>query len=117
MAKIMIVDDDPNIVTYLTDIFTDNGYQTCSASDGAKALDVVKTERPDLITLDIEMPEEWGPRFYRKLAQDPELKRIPVVVVSGLAGNKYAIPKAVAALTKPFDPDELLGIVSSVLGR
>jgi hypothetical protein len=39
------------------------------------------------------------------------------VVVSGLAGNKYAIPKAVAALTKPFDPDELLGIVGSVLGR
>lgn len=117
MAKIMIVDDDPNIVTYLTDIFTDNGYQTCTANDGAQAMDVVKLEKPDLITLDIEMPDEWGPRFYRKLSQDPEFKRIPVIVVSGLAGNKYAIPKAVAALTKPFDPAELIGIVKEVLGQ
>jgi len=117
MAKIMIVDDDQNIVTYLTDIFTDNGYETCTASDGSEALEVVKTEKPDLITLDIEMPDEWGPRFYRKLSQDPEFKRIPVVVVSGLAGNKYAIPKAVASLTKPFDPAELLGIVKEVLGE
>ncbi len=117
MPKIMIVDDDPNIVTYLTDIFTDNGYETCTAADGSEALEVVKTEKPDLITLDIEMPDEWGPRFYRKLSQDPEFKRIPVVVVSGLAGNKYAIPKAVASLTKPFDPEELLGIVRDVLGR
>lgn len=117
MAKIMIVDDDPNIVTYLTDIFTDNGYQTCTASDGAQAMDVVKSENPDLITLDIEMPDEWGPRFYRKLSQDEQYKRIPVVVVSGLVGNKYAIPKAVASLTKPFNPEELLGIVKDVLGE
>jgi len=117
MAKIMIIDDDPNIVTYLTDIFTDNGYATCSAADGSKALEIVETEKPDLITLDIEMPEEWGPRFYRKLSQDPEYKRIPVIVVSGLAGNKYAIPKAVASLTKPFDPNELIGIVKDVLGQ
>ncbi|BBD10084.1 response regulator receiver protein [Desulfovibrio ferrophilus] len=117
MAKIMIIDDDPNIVTYLTDIFTDNGYQTCSAADGSQAMEIVKNEQPDLITLDIEMPEEWGPRFYRKLSQDPEYKRIPVIVVSGLAGNKYAIPKAVASLTKPFDPSELIGIVKEVLGQ
>lgn len=117
MAKIMIIDDDPNIVTYLTDIFTDNGYQTCSAADGAQAMDIVKNENPDLITLDIEMPDEWGPRFYRRLSQDPDYKRIPVVVVSGLAGNKYAIPKAVASLTKPFDPDELIGIVKEILGE
>lgn len=117
MAKIMIVDDDPNIVSYLTDIFTDNGYETCTAADGSQAMEVVKAEQPDLITLDIEMPDEWGPRFYRRLSQEPELKRIPVVVVSGLAGNKYAIPKAVASLTKPFDPDELIGIVKEVLGQ
>jgi len=117
MAKIMIIDDDPNIVTYLTDIFSDNGYETCSAADGSQAMEIVKSEQPDLITLDIEMPEEWGPRFYRKLSQDPEYKRIPVIVVSGLAGNKYAIPRAVASLTKPFDPSELIGIVKEVLGQ
>ena len=82
--KIMIVDDDPNIVTYLTDFFGDNGYDTCSASDGPEALEVVKEEKPDLITLDLQMPEEWGPRFYRKLTKEKELKNIPVIVISGL---------------------------------
>ncbi|WP_243545326.1 DVU0259 family response regulator domain-containing protein [Pseudodesulfovibrio tunisiensis] len=115
--KIMIVDDDPNIVSYLTDLFTDNGYRTCTAADGTDALTVVQEEQPDLITLDLEMPREWGPRFYRKLTQNDEFKKIPVIVISGLEGNKYAIQKAVASLTKPFDRDELLSIVKDVLGE
>ena len=75
--KILIIDDDPNIVTYLTDFFNDNDYETCSATDGSEALEIVKKELPDLITLDLEMPEEWGPRFYRKLSQEKEYKNIP----------------------------------------
>ncbi|MDY0274172.1 MAG: response regulator [Desulfomicrobium sp.] len=114
--KILIVDDDPNIVTYLEDIFQDAGYATCKATDGADALAVVREEKPALITLDLEMPKEWGPRFYRELTQDEEHKSIPVIVISGLAGNKYAIPKAVASFTKPFDRDELLKVVKDVLG-
>jgi DNA-binding response OmpR family regulator len=114
--KILIIDDDPNIVTYLTDFFGDNGYETCSATDGIEALDVVKKERPDLITLDLEMPEEWGPRFYRKLSQEKEFKNIPVIVISGLTGSKYAVQKAVASITKPFDRDELLNIVKESIG-
>lgn len=114
--KILIVDDDPNIVTYLEDIFQDAGYATCKATDGADALNVVKQERPALITLDLEMPKEWGPRFYRELTQDEEFKNTPVIVISGLAGNKYAIPKAVASFTKPFDREELLKVVKDVLG-
>lgn len=115
--KILIIDDDPNIVTYLEDIFQDNGYATCKATDGAGAMDVVRSERPDLITLDLEMPKEWGPRFYRELTQDEELGGIPVIVISGLAGNKYAIPKAVASFTKPFDREELLKVVKETLGE
>ena len=114
--KILIVVDDPNIVTYLEDIFQDAGYATCKAADGADALAVVQKEKPALITLDLEMPKEWGPRFYRELTQDEEHKHIPVIVISGLAGNKYAIPKAVASFTKPFDRDELLKVVKEVLG-
>ncbi len=114
--KILIVDDDPNIVTYLEDIFQDAGYATCKATDGADALSMVRQEKPALITLDLEMPKEWGPRFYRELTQDNEHKNIPVIVISGLAGNKYAIPKAVASFTKPFDREELLKVVKEVLG-
>ncbi|MGE4297707.1 MAG: DVU0259 family response regulator domain-containing protein [Desulfovibrionaceae bacterium] len=114
--KIMIIDDDPNIVSYLSELFEDNGYATCTANDGAGAVDIVKSEQPDLITLDIEMPDEWGPRFYRKLTQEQEYKKIPVIVISGLTATKYAVPKAVASLTKPFDRDELLKIVRDTIG-
>lgn len=115
--KIMVVDDDPNIVDYLVNIFEDNGYATCTASDGAQALDVIKTEKPDLITLDLEMPQEWGPRFYRKYTQDPEFADTPVIVISGLSGIHMAIRKAVATIHKPFDPDQVLSIVRESLGE
>ena len=114
--KILIVDDDPNIVKYLEEIFIDNGYATCKAVDGSEAMDVVEKEQPDLITLDLEMPEEWGPRFYRRLAKSEAHKKIPVIVISGLTGSKYAIQKAVASITKPFDQDELIKIVKNAIG-
>ena len=72
--KILIIDDDPIIVKYLQAVFSDNGYQTCKASSSMEGLDVVKKEKPDLITLDLQMPGEWGPRFYRKLRKEKELK-------------------------------------------
>jgi len=114
--KILIVDDDPNIITYLEEIFIENGYETCTANDGSVALDVVKKENPDLITLDLEMPEEWGPRFYRKLMKEDAFKNIPVIVISGLTGIQYAIQKAVASINKPFDRDKLLKIVKDTIG-
>ena len=113
--KIMIVDDDPYIVKYMLDILTDNGYATCSASDGTEALDVLKREKPDLVTLDLEMPNEWGPRFYRKMSKDAELKKIPVIVISGLSGIHLAIPGAVASFKKPFDPNKLLETIKEAL--
>ncbi len=115
--KIMIIDDDPVIVKYLETIFHNSGYITCVARDGSEGIDIVKREKPDLITLDLEMPEEWGPRFYRKLSKEKEFKNIPVIVISGLSGNRYAIHKAVASLTKPFDKDVLLKIVTDTIGK
>lgn len=114
--KIMIIDDDPNIITYLTDLFRDNDYDTCSALGSSEAMEVIEKEKPDLITLDLEMPEEWGPRLYRTISQKKDIKNIPVIVISGVTGSKYAIPKAVASLMKPFDRDELLKIVKDTIG-
>jgi len=114
--KIMIVDDDKEICSYLTQIFQDNGYETVTACDGSEARDKVEEVMPDLITLDLEMPNEWGPRFYRKLSQNPELKKIPVIVISGLSANKYAIQKAVASFSKPFEPDQVLKAVKEAIG-
>lgn len=115
--KIMIIDDDPVIIKYLERLFKNNGYNTCTATDGSEGIDVLKQEKPDLITLDLEMPNEWGPRFYRNLSKEQEFKNLPVIVISGLSGNRYAIHKAVASLTKPFDEKELLSIVIRTIGK
>jgi DNA-binding response OmpR family regulator len=109
--KILIIEDDPNVVDYLVSLFEDNGYQTFSAGDVTGGLEIAKKEVPDLITLDIELPDEWGPRFYRKMSQEKNLKNIPVIVISGLTGTEHAIGRAVASISKPFDRDKLLKIV------
>ncbi|GAB6904228.1 Response regulator receiver protein [Desulfosarcina cetonica] len=113
--KILIIDDDPIVVKYLEAVFSDNGYETCSASSTSEGLAVVRKEKPDLITLDLQMPGEWGPRFYRKLRQDKALKEIPVIVVSGIDGD-HAIKDAIAFVKKPFDPEKLVGIVKNTIG-
>ena len=113
--KILVIDDDLNIRDYLVSLFNDNGYDAYVAGDAKEGFEVAKKEKPDLITLDIEMPGEWGPRFYRQLSQDPELKNIPVIVISGLSGHQYAVVKAVASITKPFAREELLKIVKETL--
>jgi len=113
--KILIIDDDPVIVKYLEAVFSDNGYATCSASSTSEGLDVVKREKPDLITLDLQMPGEWGPRFYRKLRQDKTVRDTPVIVVSGIDGD-HAVKDAIAFVSKPFDPEKLIGIVKNTIG-
>lgn len=113
--KILVVDDDTVVVKYLEQIFTDNGYETFSASNGIEGFEMLEKAKPDLITLDLQMPEEWGPRFYRKLIKSKEYKDIPIIVITGLDGD-HAIKDAVAYVKKPFDPDELLGIVKNAIG-
>jgi hypothetical protein len=58
---------------------------------------------------------KWDSRFYRLLSKDESLKKIPVIVISGLAGQ-HAVKDAVAFVKKPFDPDKLLGIVKKTIG-
>ena len=111
---ILIVDDDPVITRYLEALFSDNGYDTCVATDGKHALEVFKQKHPDLITLDLEMPEEWGPRFFRKVSKTKGFNT-PVVVISGLPGQQYSLPKAAASFSKPFDEKKLVATVKALL--
>ena len=114
MKKIMIVDDDPVITKYLDTLFQDNGFETCIANNGKEALDLFHKEQPDLITLDLEMPEEWGPRFFRKVSKSKGFNT-PVIVISGLPGQKYSLPKASASFSKPFDADQVIEKVKTLL--
>jgi DNA-binding response OmpR family regulator len=114
--KILIVDDDPDITKFLDVLFRHNGYETCIAGDGKEALTVFTKETPDLVTLDLEMPEEWGPKFFRKISKSKEFNT-PVIVISGLSGRKFSIPKAQAFFAKPFVADELLNKVKEILSK
>ena len=114
--KILIIDDDPIVLKYLENLFTDNGYETHKAANGIEGSRLAEEIRPDLITLDLEMPEQWGPRFYRSLMKNKELKDIPVIVISGLTGSQYSLPKAAAHVSKPFEPDHLLQLVREHIG-
>jgi len=115
--KIMILDDDPVFVDFLVDLFQDNGYDTCFAYNAEEGFHVLDSEKPDLITLDIDMPKVTGPLFYIKYKKIDELKDIPVIVISGLHVPHRAIKKVVAALEKPIDRDKLLNIVKETIGE
>lgn len=113
--KILVIDDDANVRDYLFSLFTDNGYVVQVAEDGQQGIESAREMIPDLITLDIEMPGEYGPRFYHLLSKEPTLKDVPVIVISGLPGHRHAMVKAAASISKPFDRDELLEIVKKNL--
>ena len=118
MAKqhVLVVDDEKDIVEFLTELLEDNGYRVSSANDGIEAMEAVSEEKPDLILLDLQMPEETGTGFYRKLQHKKEFKGIPVIVISGLAGSYVAVSKSVPVFDKPIDEDGLLAAIKKTIG-
>ena len=86
------------------------------AANGEEGLKEALIIKPDVVTLDLEMPKEWGPRFYRKMRKNDALKDIPVIVISGLSNPKHAIKDAVAVIRKPFDEENVLEIVKGAIG-
>jgi len=82
---ILIVDDEPDVGLYLTAVLEDAGYRTATSATVAEALAAVREAPPDLVCLDVMMPKESGLSFYVALRADPRLRRIPVIVVSGVA--------------------------------
>ncbi len=120
--KVIVIDDEPDIVTFLTLLLEDNGYATVSAKDGQEGIEKVRSEHPDLVLLDITMPEKTGVRCYREMRDDPELKSIPVVIVTGVAkefkdfiSTRRQVPPPDGFISKPIDKQELLDIVARLL--
>jgi len=114
--KVLVIDDEPHIVKYLTVFLQDCGYDTCSAADGVEGFEVLKRERPDLVTLDLQMPNETGTRFYRNMIKDKEFKNVPVIVISGIPGRHLAVSRPAAVFEKPIDRDKLLDAIKNTIG-
>ena len=122
--KIVIIDDEEDVLTYLGTLFKDNGYEVVSAMDGQEGLEKIKQFRPDLITLDIIMPNRSGVGLYRELKKDQELRNIPVIVLTGVteyrkffAHNHHTVPKPDAFVEKPFDKAELLALSEKLIAH
>jgi len=121
--RILIVDDEQDIRTYLATLLGDQGYETIEAKDGGEAIQQMQAAPPDLITLDISMPEKSGIRFYREIKVDDRWKHIPIVVVTGVSeemktfiSSRHQVPAPEGFVSKPIDQEEILDIVRSLLG-
>jgi DNA-binding response OmpR family regulator len=119
--KILIVDDERDIVKALTIRLGASGYQVVSAYDGAQGVFLAHKEKPDLILLDIRMPSGDGFSVAEKLKQTSRTTRIPILFLTG-SPEREAEEKALALgarfyIKKPYDPEELLDAVKRALEK
>jgi CheY-like chemotaxis protein len=113
--KILVIDDEADVRAFLTTLLQELGYRTVTAEDGLTAYEIARREKPDLITLDLAMPNQTGTEFFKKLSRDQDLRETPIIVISGLAGRNLAVKNAVAVFDKPIDPKQFMAVVSQTL--
>lgn len=114
--KILIIDDEDDIVVFLETLFQKAGYDTAVARNGMEGMEKIKSEAPDLITLDLQMPKNTGTDLYRNIRRNDQYNKIPIVVISGLPGRELALPRPLAVFEKPIDKEELLKTIQDAIG-
>jgi DNA-binding response OmpR family regulator len=119
MTTVLIVDDEPNIVQLVRITLEDNRVQVLEAADGTTALDRAAAFRPDLVLLDVDLPDMSGLEVCRRLKQDRGLAKTKVVMLTA-AAQREDVARGLAAgadeyLTKPFSPVRLLSLVEQLM--
>jgi CheY-like chemotaxis protein len=122
--KVLVVDDELDMRTFVTTLLETNGFKPIVAQDGIQGLEMARKNKPSLIIMDIMMPRESGINLYRQLRGDPDLKHIPIIMLSALSKKTFfhsqkvldeykgeKIPEPEAYIEKPPEPDELLQII------
>ena len=124
--KILLIDDDPDLVKAVTMILESKKYQVAAAYGGLEGLRKVKTENPDLIVLDVMMPDKDGYSVCKELKADPDLSKIPVLLLTAVVSH---IPtthftqqmgletEADDYLDKPVEPEVLVRRIETLLGK
>nr|MBC7246079.1 response regulator [Chloroflexota bacterium] len=123
--KILVVDDDPDFVEAMRLTLEPNGYQVISAANGDEGLAKVKTEQPDLVILDVIMSSVLdGLQMSQRMQENPQHKRIPILMVTSIANTDYAALFPTdeyisidGFLSKPVAPDVLLKRIGELLQR
>lgn len=126
--KVLVVDDELDMRTFITTLLETSGFKPIAATDGVEGLEAARSRKPAVIILDVMMPNLSGISMYRDLKNDPELKDIPVIMLSALSKKTFfhsqevldeykseKIPEPAAYIEKPADADELLEAIQNCL--
>ncbi|MDP8237623.1 MAG: response regulator [Candidatus Hatepunaea meridiana] len=120
--KILIVDDEPDVVIYLRALLEDNDFITITAENGREGVEKAISEKPHLITLDMSMPDESGVRAFNKLRENKATTDIPIIIVTGISAefkesieSRMKVHRPKAYFEKPIDRDEFLSKVKEIL--
>ncbi len=130
MSKtVLVVDDDPDVITFNVSVLEENGYFVLTAQNGEEGLKKIKEEKPDLVILDVLMPKQSGIRLYRELKTDEDLEGTRVIILSGIAKKTFlrsqkaltefggeSVPEPEIYLEKPVEAEELAQAVKSIIG-
>ncbi len=127
--KVLVVDDDPDVRSFVMTVLDENHYIPLVAQDGVEGLEMIEKDPPDLVILDVLMPRGSGIRLYHKLKTTEKYKRIPVIMFTGIALNSFLksqkaldefkgeeVPAPDIYLEKPVDPEELAAAVKKKIG-
>ena len=117
--KILVVDDEPNIVQSLAFVFNREGFDVATAGDGVQAMSMIRDSKPNLLILDIVMPNKNGYEVCQEIKSDPELKDIQVLMLSSISNEnsrRHAMSQgADDYINKPFSPMQVVTRVKELL--
>jgi CheY-like chemotaxis protein len=118
---VLVIDDEPDTVAFLTTLLEDNGYATVTAGDAKEALELVAKQRPDVVSLDITMPTMSGVKFYREVKESDDWKDIPIIIVTGISedfenfiSTRKQVPPPEGYCPKPIDKEKYLALVKEL---
>jgi CheY-like chemotaxis protein len=120
MPRVLVVDDDPQVLRLLRVNFELEGYDVAAASSGKEALETIAAEAPDVVVCDVMMPGMDGFEVVRRIRSNEATAGLPIVMLSAKAMGSDARKGLEAGadeyVTKPFDPAELIEVVARLLG-
>lgn len=124
--NVLIIDDEPAITTYLSTLLEDNGFVAYVANDPDEGMERLSEVKPDVILLDLLMPQKSGVQIFQKIARDERYKGIPIIILTGIKEyfvedfkeffTTLKLDRPFAYLEKPVDPNSLMRVVKESLG-
>lgn len=121
-TKIIYVEDDQDTINLVSLIFNKHGYDLIGVSESQKGLELIESEKPDLVLLDLMLPELDGWHVFRKMKKNPKTMHIPVIIITAKAQPidkvlGLQIAKVDDYICKPFTPEEILASVQKILQK